>query len=397
MLRDRWIALLIALGTSLGYFLASRWIGTTGVFWHYDLLFDVDTPRVVQDLTCADCPRHRTITHPALVLLLNPVGSALRSLVDAPLAVAQAMTALAGGGFAGVFHLVLRSRGLGSGAAAAGALVLAGGASHVAMASIPETSIFSGLAGLVYLVAVLRNWPRATRIGIGVVAASMVVTHLMLPLVFAALLPAARPRWRGPVVDMACVALGIVALALVQRFVHPSSIPFFLPQEVLAEREHVVAVSGVGDVLRRIGWILQNLFQFPVVAPGITEFAGAHPDRYYITLDATRPWQHGWLGPLVLLLWIGLGVRAAVDWFRDRDPLRTSLLFAIAAMAVILLPYSDRVFLFSPLWSAWVVLFVLAGSGGRRRTGTLWALAILNLIHSTVFLGSIVDAYQGRF
>jgi len=396
MVRDAWIAVPLGLVAAAGYFLASRWIGATGVFWHYDLLFDVDTPRVVQDLTCADCPRHRTVTHPAFVLLLNPIGSTLRAIIDAPLAIAQAMTAAAGGTFAGLFYLVLRDRDHGRSVALAGTLLLAGSTAHAAMASIPETSIHSGLAGLLFLFALLRGWARPWRVLCGVVAASFVVTHLALPVVFAGLRPR-EGRWRESTQDLIAIGIGVVVLALVQGLLHAGSVPFFLPQEVLAEREHVVTVTGVADVLRRVGWVLQNLLQFPVVAPGITEFDGAHPERYYVTLDATRPWQHGLLGLGLLLGWAGLLVHGLVAFLRRPDSLRLGLALAIGVMAVILLPYSDRVFLFSPLWTAWVVLFVLLAPGGRRWATALWVLAGANLLHTSLFLGSIVDAYQGRF
>ena len=81
----------------------------TPAFLEYDLLFEIDTPRSVEDFAVFRGSHDRTSVHPIFVLLVNPVGSLLSLLVGSPETAAVLLNALLGGAAVGLaFLLFLR-------------------------------------------------------------------------------------------------------------------------------------------------------------------------------------------------------------------------------------------------------------------------------------------------
>src|SRR5262245_64999429 len=73
-------------GLLLGFFALYSGLGVAFhrnapmAFAYLDQIFDADVPSRIIDLTRFAGPHHRTQYHPLLVLLLNPVGVALKAL-----------------------------------------------------------------------------------------------------------------------------------------------------------------------------------------------------------------------------------------------------------------------------------------------------------------------------
>src|SRR5512141_1060181 len=77
-------------------------------------VFDADAKRVVHDLARHDGTHYRTKVHPLFVLLLNPLGLALKTVMVRPRPAALLLNAAAGGAAAALFGALLRRLGVGA-------------------------------------------------------------------------------------------------------------------------------------------------------------------------------------------------------------------------------------------------------------------------------------------
>ena len=67
------------------YFIVSLRLSKTSAFTEFDILFEMDTPRVIKDMTRPEATHNRTKVHPIYVLLMNPIGKPLSGLVSSEL------------------------------------------------------------------------------------------------------------------------------------------------------------------------------------------------------------------------------------------------------------------------------------------------------------------------
>ncbi len=398
-------------GLGLGFFaLYLGWglafhLRSPRLFYYLDEAFDADIPSRIIDLTRPQGPHLRAQFHPLFVLLLNPIGVALRAGlrglgVEASGRVAAiALSATAGGGGVAVFSVLLRGLGLASLRVVLWSLVFGLSASQFVFGSLPESWIFSGLSLLVLFA--LGTRPRPPRDGLvvaGTAAFGMALTNLAAAVLV-------RARWLvsegrvGRLVDglaryLLLVLLATALLSALQSVVYPGASPFYRA-DPLAREDRQSFVRNF-ELAERTGDLLAHLFFFSLTAPRLLVTETGTPrttvDFPDPSLAALRP-----EGAVHAVLWTALLFLAGWGLLRMREPLPLALLLWLALQAALHLVFGTSLFLYSCQWTFAVVALVAVGtdrlSPPRALDASLLALVGLQALANTAFLLEILRVF----
>ncbi len=398
-------------GLGLGFFaLYLGWglafhLRSPRLFYYLDEAFDADIPSRIMDLTRPQGPHLRAQFHPLFVLLLNPVGVALRAGlrglgVEASGRVAAiALSATAGGGGVAVFSVLLRGLGLASLRVVLWSLVFGLSASQFVFGSLPESWIFSGLSLLVLFA--LGTRPRPPRDGLvvaGTAAFGMALTNLAAAVLV-------RARWLvsegrvGRLVGglaryLLLVLLATALLSALQSVVYPGASPFYRADPLAREdRQSFVRTLELAE---RTGEVLAHFFFFSLTAPRLLVTETGTPrttvDFPDPSLAALRP-----EGAVHAVLWTALLFLAGWGLLRMREPLPLALLLWLALQAALHLVFGTSLFLYSCQWTFAVVALVAVGtdrlSPPRALDASLLALVGLQALANTAFLLEILRVF----
>jgi hypothetical protein len=209
------------------------------LFSDLDRAFDADLGSWTIDLARPQGPHLRTQNHPLSVLLLNPLGSAIREVLRAlnvdfaARLAAQLLCAVAGGLAVGAFRALLFRLHVSAPRARLWTLLFATSATQVFFSSLPESYAFSALSLVtVFLVAAGQRPAGWARLAAGVFAFGVTITNLVaVALARASDLDWGRTRraLRSCVAHVVAVVLAAAALSLVQRAIYPTAGLFFVP------------------------------------------------------------------------------------------------------------------------------------------------------------------------
>jgi len=398
-------------GLALGFFaLYVGWglafhLRSPRLFYYLDEAFDADIPSRIMDLTRPQGPHLRAQFHPLFVLLLNPIGVALRAglrglgVEASGRAAAIALSAAAGGGGVAVFSVLLRGLGLASLRVVLWSLVFGLSASQFVFGSLPESWIFSGLSLLVLFA--LGTRPRPPRDGLvvaGTAAFGMAVTNLAAAVLV-------RARWLvsegrvGRLVGglaryLLLVLLATALLSALQSVVYPGASPFYRA-DPLAREDRQSFVRNF-ELAERTGDLLAHLFFFDLTAPRLLVTETGTPrttvDFPDPSLAALRP-----EGAVHAVLWTALLFLAGWGLLRMREPLPLALLLWLALQAALHLAFGTSLFLYSCQWTFAVVALVAVGtdrlSPPRALDASLLALVGLQALANTAFLLEILRVF----
>ena len=398
-------------GLALGFFaLYVGWglafhLRSPRLFYYLDEAFDADIPSRIMDLTRPQGPHLRAQFHPLFVLLLNPIGVALRAglrglgVEASGRAAAIALSAAAGGGGVAVFSVLLRGLGLASLRVVLWSLVFGLSASQFVFGSLPESWIFSGLSLLVLFA--LGTRPRPPRDGLvvaGTAAFGMAVTNLAAAVLV-------RARWLvsegrvGRLVGglaryLLLVLLATALLSALQSVVYPGASPFYRA-DPLAREDRQSFVRNF-ELAERTGDLLAHLFFFSLTAPRLLVTETGTPrttvDFPDPSLAALRP-----EGAVHAVLWTALLFLAGWGLLRMREPLPLALLLWLALQAALHLAFGTSLFLYSCQWTFAVVALVAVGtdrlSPPRALDASLLALVGLQALANTAFLLEILRVF----
>jgi hypothetical protein len=375
-------------------------------FAYLDQIFDADVPSRVIDLTRFAGPHHRTQYHPLFVLLLNPVGVALKALLrvfeveQAGRLAAALLCALAGAACVAAFSRLLRQSGLDLATTLLWSAVFALSASQLFFSVVPESWVFSALALLLLFGSASRR-PLA-RVAAGVFAFGMAVTNVVAVVLAAAGSRDAdvRPPLRAQATYVVIVVAIVAALSVVQTAIYAETAPFWsvsgLPRD---DRLSFVWPGHPRDVVARVAELVPNFLEWNLAAPRVTtkrdeartvvDFApeGALPRPAGIV--------HAAIWAAVVLAALARGVRTRA-W---RRPLVAVLGLWTLALAALHMVFGTSLFLYSGQWTFAVVgLVALSGEGWDGRSlvvlrAALVALALLQLATNGALLLEIARAF----
>jgi hypothetical protein len=371
---------------------------------YLDQLFDADVPSRIIDLTRFAGPHHRTQYHPLFVLLLNPVGVALKALLrslgteQAGRLAASLLCALAGAAGVAAFFRLLRKNGLDTTTAAAWSAVFGLSASHAVFSVFPESWAFSTLGLLLLFGADGRS---VVRLASGVFAFGMAVTNVVA---VALAPPRSADEERFSLRARAVFVLGVVAVAavlsLLQATVYTGTAPFW-------------RVSGLGrddqlsfvwprhprDAVARVSELVPYFLEWNLAAPQTVTQRDESRTVVDFPREGARPRPAGLVHAV---LWGALLVAALVQAVRTRAwrrPLVAALALWTLALVPLHLVFGTSLILYSGQWTFAVLALAALGIGapdGKRRRGlraALVALALLQTVTNTALFVEIARAF----
>lgn len=392
----------------LGWGLAFH-VHSPRLFFYLDEVFDADIPSRIIDLTRVQGPHPRSQYHPLFVLLLNPLGFALRALLRSGLGIeasgrvaAIILCSTAGGAAAAAFARLLIGLGLAPLRAALFTLVFGLSASQLVFASLPESWIFSGLA--LVLLFVFGTRPAPARDGLvlaGAAAFGMAVTNLGA----AALV---RARWLVAERRPAAVLVGLARylslvlvltalLATVQAVLYPGTTPFYRLETLNRDdRLSFVQAPTASALLGRAREVAAHLLLFDLVAPRLLVTETGTP-RTIVDFPEATPSAFRVTGALHAVLWLGLLVLSVSGLLRTRDPLIVALALWLASQAALHMVFGSSLFLYSCQWTFAVIALAAVGTNrlgpNRGLDAALVALVALQVWTNTVFLLEILRLF----
>ena len=362
------------------------------LFADLDQAFDSDLGSWTIDLARPQGPHLRTRIHPLSVLLLNPLGYALRMpLQHAGIALAarlaaQLLCALAGGTAVGLFRVLLRRLDVSDTRARLWTLLFATTATQIVFSSLPESFAFSALSLLlVFVVAAGQRPTSGVGVATGVLSFGIVVTNLVAVALARCCTADRRRVWpwlRSCAGHITTVVLVAAALSLAQRVVYPTSEPFFVPKRLpLAYDRSFFLPDTASEGLERVASVLSYVGFAGLAAPRLQV---DHPDARWAVvnfadipiLTPTPLSAIHWLLWAVLLVQAGRGVLVSLRARppTDAEPLaaRARLPPVVAALLLWLLFvvtlhtfFGTSLFLYSGHWV--FALLVLTAWGLEQR------------------------------
>jgi hypothetical protein len=406
-------SLLLPLATALvfscAYFHVGRSLLHVGAFRHYNNLFNADVPRIIDDMTLVEGNHYRVKVHPLFVLLALPPGLLLRSMLGSAELASVLLVSACGGLCIAVTGRLFERLGLRRGESMWLAVSYGLSASSLVLFSIPESYVFSALSFALALLGALGAPRLARQVGVGMFSFGILVTNL----VHVALAPLlARKSMRRGALARAGVVAGFVVvfaalLARLQEVIFPTASAFFRRGATAEESHYMVALGSLGDLLARWKILFAHLGWYNVVAPhpNVIRPPGEPIDWITFLPSPGHALAAGFgpAGAVASALWLPLlawSTGVHLRWGRRRT--ETWVVVGWLGFNVVLFTiYGDDLFLYSPLWTLHLFVWVavaLRYCRERACPAPAWALpplALALLFSNTRFIAQVLSVYRG--
>ena len=297
------------------YFIASGFLEKASAFEEFDILFEMDTPRVIEDMTVFREDHSRTRVHPLFVMMVNPLGTLLTRLTQSGILTARILNSVFGAfGVALAFFFFLRySR------ETIDALLLASlfgvSTSQLFLSSIPDTislAVCSLILTYILFYFSLKSkkiyflwWFLAGMFSLSVTTTNFAQTAICF--FIASLNSSSEKKLLKSV--WASVKYGVVVLtaaiglSLIQKVIYPTTDLFFLPQAY--EAEFVYASTLIFQRSRYVVvHLIKNFLMSNIAAPAPMIFEIHGLENPGVTFGASH--DYSWIGWVVVILWLGL-------------------------------------------------------------------------------------------
>lgn len=394
-------------------------IGKVGGYSYLNAALNADHERVIGDLTVVNAYHGRTDVHPLFVLLLNPVGVLFTKAFGSQLTAAVLMNSVAGALCVVMTKAFLRRAGLSELIAVLFAAILGLSSTHIFFGSTPETWIFAA-AGVILLFNLAVFTPGSTSrfLPAGIFAAGMCTPNFVPAVIAFGAGVYKSVSFRVVIVKTlifgflitGCVA----ALSIVQKFLYPRSVLFFLPEvyrNELGAYSPVVKYFGgleLSYLWARLGELAGPLFLYNLIAPEtVVNWCSAGrfclPLKPFVDVDLSR------LSPLGLVaaaIWVGLIIWAAYSFIKhkeNRTPVLIGLLLTLAFGLAFYYFYGTTLYVYAistafPLLASVALALRPYDRPGTKAfyvlTGALTCFLFLELVHNVNFLYGIFAVYR---
>lgn len=297
------------------------WKAAHQPFQHFDVLFEMDTPRVIDDMADSLARHSRTTVHPLYVLFVNPASRILSSFseTESCCAIAVVLNSLFGaGGVTLAFFLFRRMSGNLINALLL-SMIFAFSMSQLFLSMVPDTASLAVISllvtyGLFWGSLYYKEVPMAVWIFAGVFSMGVTITNVMQTLIcfsIAKLFAAMRPRNSASsvkgvfrqVIFFGCgVLLVSVLLALVQKAVYPSTKLFFVSSEFSKEIGYMT-IRIFRQPLNMITQLFKHFFVVNVagVSPYVFDVGEEVP-----AITFSKAWNYSLYAFLTFAAWIFL-------------------------------------------------------------------------------------------
>jgi hypothetical protein len=297
------------------YFLTSGLLEKAGAFNDFDILFEMDTPRTIEDMTVFREDHSRTRVHPLYVLMINPVGTTLVRLVGDEVLAARIINSILGAlGVALAFAFFTRY-----GRKMLDAVILATlfgvTTSQIFISIIPDT-ISLGVVSLILLYTLFFTsfkegqvrylpWFLMGLFTLGVTTTNFVQAGILF--FIASLNTLDEKKWGRAFLNSVKYGLAVltaaVALSLIQKAIYPTTALFFLPQSFAGELDYASPL-----VLQQpqvvVSYLLRTFLLINIAAPAPRFFEIPGLENPGVTFAASS--DYSLVGWIALALWVGL-------------------------------------------------------------------------------------------
>jgi hypothetical protein len=398
------------------YITFSLLVAQTGAFSNYGIFFELDTPRVVGDMTVFDANHHRTKVHPLFVLLTNPAGMLLSSLFKSDLLAAIFLNSFFGalGVFTAFVYFYLISRDTYNACLLACFFGLT--TSQFFLSVIPETGALSILSLMVtYTIFVLSVKYKRDEfwawIFAGLFTFAITSTNLVQTLIcFTASSLFRQSSSKAPlrifgrvVVFLACVLVCGAIFSKIQKVVYPSAGLFYLIEsyeEDFLYTSTLVLQSPLTVILQ----LLRHSFLVNIIAPYPDIFVIAGQDKPALTFSHSLNYM--FVGWLAIGFWLTLLTTGAIQAVAKKQeiPLRIGFTFIICLLFNYALhsiygrgvsggmEYFPYIGNFSFLVLSGLAYFSFPSKKVHRLL--LGSLALLTGVNNVIMFMKILDIYQ---
>lgn len=307
--------LILFISFFLFYFITSGMLQSAGAFDEFDILFEMDTPRAIEDMTVLREDHSRTRVHPLYVLMVNPLGNLLARFTGSGVLAARVINSAVGAlGVALAYAFFLRL-----GRKPLDALILASlfgmTTSQYFLSAIPDThslAVVSLVLAYGLFFSALKEkkihflkWFVAGLFTLGVTTTNFAQAGILF---FIACFNAydgkklIRAVLQSALYGLAVLA-GAVLLALIQKAMYPTTALFFLPASFAGELDYASPL-----VLQQTRFVLSHLARtfllINITAPAPRFFTIPGLENPAVTFAASG--NYSFIGWVALAFWVGL-------------------------------------------------------------------------------------------
>lgn len=409
-------ALVLLIAAFSWYLTLSFRLETTQVFQEYDLLFELDPPRAITDLADYSGDHYRTTVHPIYVLLANPGGSLIRQFTGSEVSaalIANAFWGAAGVAMAFFFFWSYGKRLLSSFLLAA---LFGLSMSQTFLSATPDTATMAVCSLILTYILFLKGLEQQViqywwwLVG-GILTIGVTITNFAQTLICFTLLTFVVEKEKRSFFQMglkvagyALLVVGLtVILALLQKWIYPTSGLFFIPSALMDEKDFSTFLVFDAPVLV----VLQELKHFLVIN-FIAPFADTYtmPDQNLPAITFSTSWHFSRFGQIGLFLWLSLLLGGLVNCWRVKrlHPFFLGVLLCLLFNAALHSVYGGgekegvvEYFLYTGNFTFLVLTFLAPYAPSSRRWVPLWflLLAILMGVNNYLVLAGIVEIYGG--
>jgi hypothetical protein len=241
-------------------------------FGSIDLWFGADQNRVLSNMSELASNHERTKVHPIFSLLFYPPTRGLMEIGIEPLAAARFILAVSAAASVSAIYATVRLLSLKRLEAAQICLAYVGSASFIFWSGLVETFPFGGLTvALVILISVLKPTNAVPWVVGSAASLAITVTNWSIGI----LTSFYQLSWRRFILVNASALLVVVAGALVQKTIFPSSTFFLSPNAVSEEKNFLLAAKSTPDFF----------WQVTARAAGFWHHTGISPKTRLVTFQ----------------------------------------------------------------------------------------------------------------
>lgn len=310
------------------YGFSSRLIQSTPIAKYDDVLFEIDTSRAIIDMTVFSGYHYRTEVHPIYVLLINPLGEILGRILPSNEKTAIFINSFFGAVSVSVAYLLFRIIQVKTIISLLAALFFGLSTSQFYLSIIPDTASFAVftllfsyallLISFYYQKVPLGFWILAGILTLGVTTTNFAQTVICY--FFALSIPEQKRTIVGKIgktITYTFIVIAIVSmLALLQKWIYPSSTLFFLPEVYFGELSYA-SVSIFDEPLRIASMVLKNFFLDAVIAPGANTISIG--DRAIPAITFANSSIYTPAGAISLMFWAAFSAMAIFPRMQKRQ------------------------------------------------------------------------------
>jgi len=307
--------LILFISFFLFYFFTSCMLQSAGAFKEFDILFEMDTPRAIEDMTELREDHSRTRVHPLYVLMVNPVGTLLARVTSDGILAGRIINGALGALSVALADAFFLRYGRKSVDASLLSSLFGATTSQYFLSSIPDThslAVVSLMLAYALFFTSLKEknvhfipWFLVGIFTLGITTTNFAQTGILF---FIACFNAYDgKKLCGALVQSAlyasAVLSAVIILALIQKALYPTTAYFFLPQSFTGELDYTSSL-----VIHQPRYVLSHLVRtfllINIAAPVPRFFNIPGLQNPGVTFAASGNYSP--IGWVALALWVGL-------------------------------------------------------------------------------------------